>query len=480
MVGKIGAGEAPRGGAVGVSEAPDATPAVTPAIDGSPGAIRRMVVRLAWPSILENMLHSVFGVILLLLVARLGPAAVAGFGAANGLLMVAMAAFFALSMGATVLVAHATGARTPAAAGLAAKQSLVLGVGVGLVMTVIGVLFAPQLVAAMGAGPDVVLEGAAFMRAFSLGSVFLVTTFIAGGVLRGAGDARTPMLVTLGTIILSLLLAVPLTFGGLGLPGLGLTGAGLASTLSRAAGCVVLLAFLARPGGPIPLAGRAGWRPAREPIQRLVSIGLPSMIESIFRAGGMLFFTVIVFRLGTEIVAAQQIAQQAAFLSMMPGFGFSMAATALVGQGLGARDPERAERASGFATRACLLWMGLMGVVFFIGGPWIMRAFTDDPTIIEQGALALRVVALAQPGQAVGMVLAGALRGAGDTQYPMITTGVTMWLVRLPVAWLLGITLGFGLAGVYLGWVLDSVVLSLLNWRRYKAGEWKTRQLVKS
>ena len=191
------------------------------------------------------------------------------------------------------------------------------------------------------------------------------------------------------------------------------------------------------------------------------------------RSGGMLAMTVIVFRLGTAAAAAQQIVQQAAFLSMMPGFGFSMAATALVGQSLGARDPLRAERASGFATRLCTAWMGAMGLVFFLGGLWIMRAFTADSEIIGHGAAALRVVALAQPGQALAMVLAGSLRGAGDTRYPMITTGLAMWLVRLPVAWLCGITLGWGLAGVYLGWVLDSVVLGLLTWLRYRTGGWK-------
>jgi putative MATE family efflux protein len=286
------------------------------------------------------------------------------------------------------------------------------------------------------------------------------------------------MLVTLATLALSLLLAYPMMFGGLGLPALGLAGAGLASTLARGLGCLVLLVGLARPASVVPLTGRAGWRPARAPLRHLASIGLPSMIESLFRAGGMLAFTVIVFRLGTEVVAAQQIAQQAAFLSMMPGFGFSMAATALVGQSLGARDPARAERASGFATRACLAWMGLMGVAFFVGGSWIMRAFTADAAIIEHGAAALRVVALAQPGQAIAMVLAGSLRGAGDTRYPMITTGLAMWAVRLPVAWLLGITLGLGLAGVYIGWVLDSLVLGLLTWRRYRAGGWKTWRLA--
>jgi Na+-driven multidrug efflux pump len=192
----------------------------------------------------------------------------------------------------------------------------------------------------------------------------------------------------------------------------------------------------------------------------------------------MLFFTVIVFKLGTLVAAAQQIVQQGVFLSMMPGFGFAMAATALVGQSLGARDPKRADRASWFATRACLAWMAAMGVVFFFGGEPLMRLFTTDPAIIAQGAGALKIVALAQPGQAIGIVLAGSLRGAGDTRYPMVTTGAVMWLVRLPIAWVLGVTLDLGLGGVYIGWVVDSIALALLSWWRYRAGHWQKNRLT--
>jgi putative MATE family efflux protein len=444
----------------------------------SPRAIRSLVFKLAWPSIVENLLQSVFGIITIMMVARLGPAAIAGVGASNGLIMVAMSAFFALSMGTTVLVAHATGAKNREAAKLAAKQSLVLGVVVGLVITALGFTFAPQAIRAIGAGPEVVAEGARFLRIFALGSVFIVTSFIMGGTLRGAGDTRTPMLVTLSTLVVGLALAYPLIFGLAGLPALGVAGAALGTVIARGGGCLIFLALLLRPGGAVSITGRAGWRPALAPLRRLVNIGLPSMFESLFRAGGMLAFSVIVFRLGTTVAAAQQIAQQAVFFSMMPGFGFSMAATALVGQSLGARNPQRAGRASLFATRSCLAWMGAMGLVFFVGGPWIMRLFTNDPAIVEHGVAALKMVALAQPGQAIGMVLAGSLRGAGDTRYPMVTTGAVMWLVRLPLAYLFGITLGMGLAGVYLGWVADSLVLATLNFLRYRTGRWKQNRVA--
>jgi putative MATE family efflux protein len=316
------------------------------------------------------------------------------------------------------------------------------------------------------------------LRAFSLGGIFIVTTFVAGGVMRGSGDARTPMLVTLVTLIASLAVGYPLIFGQFGFPELGVIGAGLATAAARGIGCVVLLFFLFRPGGSICLRGWHDWRPALEPFRRLLNIGLPSMFESLFRAGGMLIFSVIVFRLGTTVAAAQQVAQQIAFFSMMPGFGFSMAAMTLVGQSLGANNPVRAGRASWFAMRSCLAWMGSMGLVFFFGGPWIMTLFTSDPEIVAQGAAALKVIAFSQPGQAFGMVLAGSLRGAGDTRYPMFTTAAAMWFVRLPVAWLLGITLGFGLVGVYAGWVIDTVVLSLLNWARYRTGKWQKRRVA--
>lgn len=440
-------------------------------------AIRGIVLRLAWPSIVENMLQSIYGLVLVLMIGRLGSAALAGVGAANSLIQVAMACFFAVSMGTTVLVAHAVGARNHEAASRAAKQSLVFGLILGAIISALGIIFAPQAIAMFGARPEVVQQGASFLRAFSFGGISMVITFIAGSVLRGSGDARTPMIVTLVSLAISLAIGYPLIFGKLGLPALGATGAGIAGALVRSVGCLILVAILCRAGRPVSLRGWQDWRPALGPFRRLIDIGLPSLFESLFRSGGMLLFSVIVFRLGTATAAAQQVVQQITFFSMMPGFGFSMAATTLVGQSLGAKNPVRAGQVSWFSARYCLYWMGGMGLIFFFGGPQIMGFFTTDPEIIRQGAAALKVVAFAQPGQAIGMVLAGSLRGAGDTRYPMMTTGGVMWLVRLPLAWLCGITLGFGLVGIYFGWVIDTVVLSTLNWLRYRTGAWKKRRV---
>ncbi len=459
-----------------VTPAPSRPPTAPP--PESAAAIRGIVFRLAWPSIVENMLQGIYGLLLVMMIGQLGSSAIAGVGAANSLIQVAMACFFAVSMGTTVLVSHAVGAKNHGAASLAAKQSLIFGLILGLVISALGVVFAPQAIAMLGAQPEVVQQGSDFLRAFSFGGISMVITFVAGSIMRGSGDARTPMLVTLISLAISLAISYPLIFGKLGLPALGATGAGVAGTIVRSVGCLVLVGLLFRAGRPVSLRGWGDWRPALAPFRRLVDIGLPSMFESVFRAGGMLLFSVIVFRLGTATAAAQQVVQQIALFSMMPGFGFSMAATALVGQSLGANNPVRAGRVSWFSARSCIVWMGAMGLAFFFLGPQIMRLFTDDRAIIEQGAAALKVVALAQPGQALGMVLAGTLRGAGDTRYPMMTTGGVMWLVRLPVAWFCGIFLGFGLVGIYFGWLVDSLVLSLLNWLRYRTGDWKKRRVA--
>ncbi|MCC6935382.1 MAG: hypothetical protein IT333_02610, partial [Thermomicrobiales bacterium] len=230
----------------------------------------------------------------------------------------------------------------------------------------------------------------------------------------------------------------------------------------------------------ISIAGRSGWMPDLYYLKRLADISIPSMGESLLRSGGQILFVIIVFMLGTAVAAGHQIAQNAVFLSMFPGFGFSMAATALVGQSLGAKNPERAKAAAMTATRACVVWMSIMGAAFFIFARPIMElsATGDDrDTIINAGVAALRVIAFAQPIQAIGFVLAGALRGAGDTRFPMVSTGISMWIFRIPLAYAFAITFGLGLGGVYLAMATDNFILMMMNIWRYRQGRWVTSRL---
>lgn len=442
--------------------------------------IRRSVLSLAWPSILENLLQSGLGLVTIFMVAQLGSTAVAGVGASMQLQILFISAFFALSMGTTVITAHAFGAGRIDTAGMIAKQSVGAGLALSLTFSVIVAVFATQMMELMGADADVVADGGRFLRLSAISYVFMAVMFILGGVLRGIGDTRTPMLVTAGINVLNVAVSYPLIFGTGFLPRLEIDGAAIGMVLSRLAGCLIMVGLLYRGWRGVSISGMADWRPDVTHLRQLANIGLPSMAESMLRSGGQLLFVVIVFMLGTAVAASFQIAQNVVFLSMFPGFGFAMAATALVGQSLGGQNVARAKAVSATATRACMVWMTTMGVIFFVFAEPIMSvgaSGADRQEIIDAGVGALQVIAFAQPIQAIGFVLAGSLRGAGDTRWPMVSTAVSMWIFRLPLAYFFAITLDLGLAGVFLAMAFDNLILSAMNYWRYRKGEWVNRKL---
>jgi putative MATE family efflux protein len=209
-------------------------------------------------------------------------------------------------------------------------------------------------------------------------------------------------------------------------------------------------------------------------IKRLLNIGMPAAAEQVFMRVGMATYSVMVINMGTLVFAAQNIIFTIIGFSFMPGFAFGIAATTLVGQSLGAKNTPRAEESGYEATRLGLIWMSLMGIGFFVFADQLMGVFTSDPRVIAYGAPALRLVAWAQPMQAFGMVLAGGLRGAGDTRWTMLITTGSIWAVRLPLSYLFGVTLDLGLVGTWLGNSIDSGVRGLAVTWRYTSGHWKT------
>lgn len=441
----------------------------------TPAMLRAAVVRLAWPSIVENALQSLVQIATTAMVSRLGANALAGVGVGNQVMMVGISTFFAVSTGTTVLVAYNVGAGNPREAGTAAKQSYFVGACISLVVAALGFFFARQLIRLLGAEAAVVTEGARFLRIEALGTIFLVTMFVSSGILRGAGDTRTPMLVTLAINVINIAVSLPLIFGLGPLPRLGVVGAAVGNIVARLIGCAVLLSVVWRGRRGVSIAGRQGWVPQWALIKRLVDIGLPNMMESLLRSGGMTIFAAVIVSLGTIAYASQQVANIFWQMTLFPGFGFSIAAMTLTGQSLGARRPERAALASWVATRGCTVWMGVMGVVYFLLGPWLVIPFSaGDPQIGAIASQAMKVLAFSMPIQAVGLVLSGSLRGAGDTRWPMFSTGVSMWFVRIPAAYLFGVVFGLGIPGAYIGLILDAVATSALNLFRYRSGRWKS------
>lgn len=453
-----------------------AEPPATPKRRGlpqSPQAVGRAVNALAWPIILENLFQTALSTADMIMVSRLGASAIAGVGTAAQLLWVLQSAFGAVTTGTTVLVARFIGAQRQQDANTVVKQSILVGVFLSGLFALVGTFFAEGLINLTGAEAKVLHLGAVYLRIVLQQSLFLLLMFVLSGALRGAGDTRTPMIVTGGINLVNVAVAYLLIFGKLGLPAMGVAGAAWGATLARAVGSAVLFAVLLRGQTVIGIGGRAGWKPDGSLIRRILKIGLPSMAEQFLMSGGMLLYGIIALSLGTLVYAVHRITFQIISISFMPGMGFAMAATAIVGQYLGAQKPDLAARASGYAVRMAMLWMTGMGLAAALGGSWVMRLFTPDPQMIQLGAQALVIIALSQPFQAVGQVLAGSLRGAGDTRFPMVATFAGIWLIRLPLGYLFGPILGWGLSGIYIANVLDSAARALATGLRYRSGSWR-------
>jgi len=459
---------------------PPAPPARRPAHDDfalDDTHLLRSVNALAFPLIAENLFQTLLGIVDLIMVGRLGAAAIAGVGTALQIIFIVLAALSAVTIGTTVVVARSIGARQRAEANRTVKQSLVLGVALAAVIGLLGHLCAHPLIALLGATPAVTRIGGDYLDIVCLTSVTLVIQVVCSGALRGVGDTRTSMVVTGLVNIVNAVVAYGLIFGHFGLPTLGAVGSAWGASVARAVGALVMLTLLGSGRRRVSIRGRGGWRPDAALMRRITTIGFPAMIEQVLMNGGMLLYSILVIDMGTAVYAAQRITFNVLNISFMPGLGFGMAATTMTAQALGARRPDLAERSTWLSVWLAAAWMCTVGVALMVWGDPIMHIFSSDPTIDRVGTDALRVIALSQPFQALGQVLAGSLRGAGDTRFPMVVTGLAIWLVRLPFGWLFGVALHGGLPGVYISNVMDGAVRAAATYLRFRQGRWRTRRI---
>jgi putative MATE family efflux protein len=436
-------------------------------------AVRRDVLRLALPAMGEQMLSMMVGIVDTYLVGHLGAAPLAAVGLANQWVFASVAFFGAIATGSTALIARFTGGKDWQGANRVLLQSMLLGAVIGALATSLGVIFAEPALELLGAAPDVAELGTSYLRIVS--SIFFFSTlmFIGNACLRGAGDTRTPLYIMLVVNGLNIVVSWTAINGAFGLPKLGVAGSALGAATARFVGGVLVVAILLRGRARIQLQLR-GAKPDVGLIRRILHVGIPSGLEQLLFRSGHMVFARIVAELGTVAYAANQVAISAWSLSFMPGFGFALAATTLVGQGLGANDPDVAERRGYTAFRMGATFMGAMGLLFLLFPAQIVGFFTDDPEVIALGTLPLRMVGVIQPILAATIIFAGGLRGAGDTRFPMIVTGASIWLLRVPLSYVLAIVLGWGLPGAWAAFALDLCLRGLLNSLRFRAGRWKT------
>lgn len=392
--------------------------------------MRRRVMKLAAPVIGENLLQTLLGIVDTILVAGLGVVALAGVGASLQVIFVMLAALSALSVGASVLVAQAVGAGNLAEAGRMARQAIVWSILIAVPITLIGLPLTPALIALFGLEAETASVAADYLSVNMGAVVTLTLMLLVSGVLRGAGDARTPLLVTLLANVINVVLSYALIYGTLGLPEMGAVGSAWGTFFSRLVGAIILVGILLRGRNGVRAWG-GSWRPEIPAVRAVLRIGLPAALEEVLVIGAFAVLTPIVAVLGTAALAAHRVAINIISLSFLPGIGFGLAATALVGNAIGAGRSDEARMITRIAARWALIWMGGLGLVFLIFAEPLVRLFGNDPDLISSGAAAVRIVALAQILWALTFVYGGALRGTGDTRTPLIITSAMMWFAVL-------------------------------------------------
>lgn len=452
--------------------------------------IRKVTMKLAMPAIAEMAMQTLLGFADMAMVGSLGAYAIAAVGLGDMPIATLMAIFAALGTGTTALVARNIGAKEYDKAADVARQSLILGTLSGILVSVLVVVFAKQIIFFMGADETTMPYAVQYISITGAAMVFLIISVIMGGALRGCGDTKTPMyangLANILNIIGNFLLiynsashAIPLPFTdaviSLTIPGfgMGVAGAALSTAISRAIASFIILYVLFSGKAPIRFSIKDQYKINMDIIKKILRVGTPAAAEQLSMRVGQMLYGRKVAMLGTVAYASHRIALTAESVSFMPGFGFALAATTLVGQYLGAKKPEMSEKSGYEANKLALIFMTVLGLLFFFVPEPFIKIFTRDPDIIANASQCLKLVAIAQPFLAASMVFSGGLRGAGDTRYVMINILIGVWGIRLLTTYILIDFFGFGLLGAWIGMVLDLVVRGILNSVRFRSGKWK-------
>lgn len=432
------------------------------------------VLSLAWPVVIEQMLGTVVGLANTYIVAHLGAAPLAAVGLCTQLNNLLIALFSAVGVGSTALVARHVGAGEAQEADHTTGQSLLLAVILGLLAALPCLLWGSALLAALGGDHDVVAMGHSYLLALGTTMPLMALLFIGNAALRGAGDTRTPMLVMGLVNLVNVALSWNLVRGLGPFPPLGVLGAGVGAAAGVGAGGLVVTLVLLRGRSSAGLrVGPLALRFQPQRTWRLLHIGLPAGAEQMLMRLAQLALAAVVTKMGTSAYAGHQLGIQLLSVAFMPGFAFSVAATTLVGQEMGRGAPRRAEACVYTASWIALAVMCSVGAAAFLLAEPTLRLFTSDPQVIAQGRYAVQGCALIEPPLAWYFVLSGALRGAGDTRFVLLAQAAPIWLVRMPLAFHLGLTFGLGLTGVWTAMILDVIGRAVLLALRFRSGAWK-------
>jgi putative MATE family efflux protein len=435
--------------------------------DYTQGSLRKAVFLLAVPMILELSLESVFAVVDMFFVGKLGKNAITTVGLTESVITIIYSVAIGLSTAATAVVARRIGEKNSDAAAHAGAQSLLVALALTLVLSIAGVIYAEEVLQLMGAAPDVVKEGAVFTRIMLGGSAAIMLLFLINGIFRGAGDAAMAMKsLWIASGINILLCPVLIHF-------FGLKGAAIATVIGRSSGVVYQCYHLFKGSGVLRFkAVHFGWD--KEVLASLIKIASPATLQFIIASGSWIVLARLVAETGgTDASAGYQIAIRNVVFFILPAWGLSNAAATLVGQNLGANKPERAANSVMLTAKYNAIFMtGVMFLFFFLSRP-IIQIFSTETEVVKYGALSLQIIGSAYVFYGIGMVMTQALNGAGDTKTPTYISFVCFWLFQIPLAYFLAKGLNWKSTGAFVAIPIAETLIAILAFYFFKRGNWK-------
>ena len=437
------------------------------------GSINRAIFLLAVPMVLEMVMESLFAVVDIFFVSKLGKEAVSTVGLTESVITIVYCIGMGLSMAATAIIARRIGEKKPDAASHTAMQAIYIGLSLSVLIAIFGAIYAKNILYMMGAGTQLVEEHHVYTRILIGSNVFIMLLFLINGIFRGAGNPSIAMRSLWLANGLNIALC-PTLINGLGpIPAMGLTGAALATTIGRGTGVMYQLYHLYNGKGVIKILRRHRVINITI-IKNIIKVAAGGTAQFLINSASWIFLFRIMAKFGEDAMAGYTIAIRVIIFTILPAFGVANAAATLVGQNLGANRPDRAERSVWKAGLYNMIFLGTVSVIFFVFAGPIIRIFSTEPQVVAYGISCLRYVCLGYIFFAYGMVLIQSFNGAGDTVTPTVLNIFGFWLFQIPLAYVLSITLKYGPTGVFFAIAAAESLIAIVAIILFRRGKWKT------
>ena len=451
-------------------------PGISHGQDLTTGPILKHLWALALPMIIGNVLQNAFSIVDMIFVGRLGPTAVAAVAVSGLVMMVAWTLLIGVSISTVAVVARFFGAKEFDQANAAAVQSLILGLVISIILALFGAFLDEPVLRILGASPEMMEPAVAYFRIVFIGSFTLIFMFLSGAILRGAGDAKTPMVILMVATAFNIALDPLLIFGPWFFPRLEVRGAAYATVIGQGVAMVLGLWVLVRGYSRVHVH-LAHFRPKPELMKRMILIAIPATIQGALRSVAHLGLIRIVALHGTVAVAAFGIGLRINLLVMMVGWAIGSAASTLVGQNLGARRSDRAEKSAWLTAGIFCGFMIVAGVGFFLFADPLIRLFNDDPGVIQIGQTYLRIVILSYPFLGLSMICAMSFNGAGDARTPAVIVGLTFIALMIPMALILPRFIVPSTSGIWWAMTVSITVQGIAMALAFRRGRWKGQRI---